>query len=96
MGNEGRSINHFRGIAPSGNVRFRTCAHPSTGLCVEIIVTRAIAQGEEILADYDYGMEAAPDASASAPERPAKRAKAEGRSEYDPKPSRLFNYFPPM
>ena len=56
VGNEGRIINDFQGIAPESNVRFRTAAHPTKGLWVDIITTCAIARGEEILADYDYGM----------------------------------------
>ena len=56
VGNEGRIINHFQGIAPEENVRFRTASHPTKGVWVDIITTHAIACGEEILADYDYGM----------------------------------------
>ena len=47
VGNEGRMINHFRGIAREGNVRFRTRAHPSRGIWVDIIATCTIADGEE-------------------------------------------------
>jgi hypothetical protein len=56
VGNEGRIINDFRGIAEEHNVRFRTSSHPTKGVWVDIVVTRAITHGEEILADYDYGM----------------------------------------
>jgi hypothetical protein len=56
VGNEGRIINDFRGIAEENNVRFRTSSHPTKGVWVDIVVTRAITHGEEILADYDYGM----------------------------------------
>ena len=49
-------INDFRGISPENNVRFRTQAHPTKGIWVDIVATRAIARGEEILSDYDYGM----------------------------------------
>ena len=55
VGNEGRIINDFQGIAPENNVRFCTASHPTKGVWVDII-TCAIAGGEEILADYDYGM----------------------------------------
>ena len=56
VGNEGRIINDFRGIAEENNVRFRTSSHPTKSVWVDIVATRAIAHGEEILADYDYGM----------------------------------------
>lgn len=54
VGNEGRIINDFRGIAPEENVRFKTCANSSKGIWVDIVATRAISRGDEILADYDY------------------------------------------
>lgn len=55
VGNESRLINDFRGIATENNVRFKTCANPSKGIWVDVVVTRLISKGDEILADYDYG-----------------------------------------
>ena len=52
VGNEGRFINDFRGIAPAPNARFTTKAHPCKGIWVLIVAIAPIRDGDELLVDY--------------------------------------------
>jgi len=55
VGNESRFINDYRNIAAARNVRFMTIADARKGVWVDVIATRPIIAGEEILVDYDDG-----------------------------------------
>ena len=90
VGNESRFINDYRGIAAARNVRFETVANARKGIWVDVIVTRPIAAGEEILVDYDDGTTPEPEVHpAPEPPRPQSshapqpKASAKSRSRWE-------------